>query len=84
MKYIDICSEDAQLEWVDPESEEPIDYVEIIEDIEATVESRKIHRQGSSGENCWRSKMIRLIIFITVLCILGLLGIGITTVISWI
>lgn len=43
-QYIDILSEEKQLDWVDPDSEEPIDYIEIISDIKKLLEKRKTKR----------------------------------------
>jgi len=44
---ISLCSEDSWLDWVDPESEEAIDYIEIvdnncIEEIKKSNEKRKL------------------------------------------
>ncbi|HOQ16019.1 MAG TPA: hypothetical protein PLG49_01510 [Defluviitaleaceae bacterium] len=46
-RMISLCSEDSWLDWVDPESEEAIDYIEIvdnncIEEIKKSNEKRKL------------------------------------------
>jgi hypothetical protein len=83
-KYIDIYSENKRLEWVDPESEEEIHYIEIIEEIEATIKSRKIYRQDSNNGKLSGEKMIGWIIYVIIFCILALIVIGFKTIISWI
>ena len=53
-KYIDIDSEEETLEWVDPESEETIDYIEIVDDIEDTIKSRNRLRMVPTSKRWWQ------------------------------
>ena len=84
IKYIDIDSEEKTLEWIDPESEETIDYVEIIDNIKKNIRSRKVYRQDTNSKKSWYSPLIGWIIYLMIFCVLALLVIGFGTVISWV
>ncbi|WP_139902826.1 hypothetical protein [Clostridium thermarum] len=53
-KYIDIDSEEKTLDWVDPESEETIDYIEVIENVEKLLKSReRLRHVPLPGDKKW-------------------------------
>lgn len=82
-KFIDIQSDEKQLDWIDPESKEPIDYIELIDDIEKTINSRNVTRQlGKSTKTLqiWTGIIILLVLAISLLT-LTIIGLG--TVLNW-
>ena len=83
-KYIDIDSEKKTLDWIDPESEESIDYIEIISDIDKTIRLRRIKRQRLETKKSWHSYIHLIIKCFIIICLIILIFIGFATVIHWI
>lgn len=83
-KYIDIDSEEKTLEWIDPDSEETIDYIEIIDDIQKNIKLRKMYRPEANSKKSWYSPLIGWVVYLVIFCVLALLIIGFGTIISWI
>lgn len=83
-KYIDIDSDEKTLDWIDPESEESIDYIEIISDIDKTIRLRRIRRRRSEDKKSWYLYLYFFIKCLMIICLMILIFIGFATVIHWI